>query len=405
MKSADILTFHPGKQHNLEQAGQLVDHFPSFKHITSVVLSQNWINRMSFLPKRFVSELAKRSAEKAVVQKTDAVPWYELEYKYRRLAKKEITNDFFRNRNRYFQQHILKKYNPPKVFIGFDTSSNLLFKRWKGKSKLLLDLTIAVPQYKLALAEKSGLAKNVVQNLIAGDEVWYDIYKQELELADYILCGSNFVADSCRYMGVPEERLVVIPYGANLQHFQPRVLPDQKKETPFRIAFVGNVSYRKGADVLLQTWTDTLHDKFPQAELHFFGNLQIPTENYNLDRVHFHGFITQEELIRQLEHCQVSLLPTFFEGSSYAIYQSMALGLGVITTPNCGSQVIHQRNGLLIDYGAADQLVDAVSTYIENPELRIAHANQAMIDIQEYSWNHYGAKLRNFLANTLGTCS
>ena len=91
--------------------------------------------------------------------------------------------------------------------------------------------------------------------------------------------------------------------------------------------------------------------------------------------------------------------PLFFEGSSYAIYQSMALGLGVITTPNCGSVINHMHNGILIEYGSEDEIYKALALMIEDKKIRVNLSNNAMQDIKEFTWDSYGKKLRQFIFN------
>jgi glycosyltransferase involved in cell wall biosynthesis len=398
MKAADIISVHPGKQHNLEQAEQLTQYFDSIKHITSIAFSKSTLQKFSFLPKKVLNEMGKRSISAKAAANVDMYPWLELLYKWKKLSRSDIPNNFFKKRNKLFQKRILKKYTPPKIFIGFDTSSEYIFEAWKGKATLVLDMTIAAPQYKKRLALDYELSEDKLNNLIEGDDIWYDTYRKEVELSDFILCGSEFVRQSCLYLGAEEKKLKIIPYGANLQKFVPLTMPSNRQDKPFKIAFVGNVSYRKGADVLLNTW-EKLIKKYNFIELHFYGNLQIDVKNFCLKNVFFHGFILQEELIRYLSESHISILPTFFEGSSYAIYQSMALGLAVVTTPNCGSIIKNMENGILIDYGSEVQIYNTLSCLIENHDLRLRLSKTAMNDIQYYTWDSYGLKLKDFISN------
>ena len=198
----EIITVHPGKQHNFEQIEQLAKHFKSVKHITSVAFSSHTIDKLRFLPRKILKELEKRSIDAKTSKHISIYPLLELFYKWKRLTKQSISNDFFKKRNRLFQLHVLKKYEPPKIFIGFDTSSELIFEKWKGKTILLLDLTIAPPLFKKKLADDYKLPTAKAQNLTNGDEIWYNTYQKELELADFILCGSYFVKESCMYLGI-----------------------------------------------------------------------------------------------------------------------------------------------------------------------------------------------------------
>lgn len=122
--------------------------------------------------------------------------------------------------------------------------------------------------------------------------------------------------------------------------------------------------------------------------------MEIPETS---ERVFFHGFLAQENLIAELKSAHISILPSFFEGSSLAIYQSMALGLAVVTTLNAGSVVENNVNGFLIKYGSIDELVKVLKILIENDEIRTSIATKAQQDIQAFTWDRYGEKLNMVL--------
>ena len=95
-------------------------------------------------------------------------------------------------------------------------------------------------------------------------------YKEEVELADIILCGSEFVKETVGYF-FPEMqgKCKVLPYGTDLGGFSfPERVFNQSENIKF--AFVGRLSLRKGAHLLLNAWNKFLTDH-PKAELHFFG--------------------------------------------------------------------------------------------------------------------------------------
>ena len=55
------------------------------------------------------------------------------------------------NLNEYWQKVILRHFKPPEVCISYDGISHLLFREWKGKSLLVLDLAIGLPQYRIKI--------------------------------------------------------------------------------------------------------------------------------------------------------------------------------------------------------------------------------------------------------------
>src|SRR5687768_9289602 len=106
MKTAEIITMHPGKQHNLEQAEQLIKYFDSFSHITSIAFSKKTLKAFNFLPRAVLNEMGKRSIETKASANVDIYPWLELLYKWKRLSGQNVSNIFFRKRNKLFQKHV-----------------------------------------------------------------------------------------------------------------------------------------------------------------------------------------------------------------------------------------------------------------------------------------------------------
>ncbi|HEV7621133.1 MAG TPA: glycosyltransferase family 4 protein, partial [Flavisolibacter sp.] len=171
--------------------------------------------------------------------------------------------------------------------------------------------------------------------------------------------------------------------------------PEHVCSEKIKIAFIGNVSYRKGADVLLRVW-GRIMQACSNVELHFYGNLQMDIPS-SVPGTFFHGFISQAKLIKELQSMDISVLPSFFEGSSIAIYQSMALGLAVLTTPNAGSIITDKRNGLLIPYGDEQQLFEKLLLLISDREYRKYLSENALSDIKNYTWDQYGKRLSYIL--------
>mgnify|MGYP001626460308 FL=1 len=73
----------------------------------------------------------------------------------------------------------------------------------------------------------------------------------ECERADRILVGSQFARNAFMEDGFPAEKIIVIPYGADIERFSPaREAADLKKT--FRALFVGSIVQRKGVSYLLR---------------------------------------------------------------------------------------------------------------------------------------------------------
>lgn len=399
MKAIDILSFHPGRQHNFEQAFQIQNSFENFRHVTSLYFGKERIRQCKSISSSLSAGLKRRSAEIAP-QYVDTNPLPELKLLLKRKLGYSLSYPDYLERNLQFQNWMLKKYDPPKICIGFDTSSWAVFDRWKNRSFLILDLSIAVPQYKLTLAKESNCCAEFISHQTNSDKDVYYVYEKELQLADMVLCGSEFVKRSCLSIGIDNSKLKVLPYGADLSKFnggKTEKIEDEK----IKVVFVGSVGYRKGADVLLKVW-DRISKIYKNAELHFYGNVQMDLPN-DIENIYYHGFISQDKLIAELSTAHISVLPTFFEGSSLAIYQSMAMGLAVITTENAGSIIEHNYSGIIVPYGNVDALYQSLSKLLKQPFFRQQIADHAKEKIKQFTWKEYGDKLATLLQ--LGTTS
>lgn len=396
MKQYDIISFHPGRQHNFEQAAQISKYFKNYKHLTSLYFSSKTVSRWSRISPKVGNYLNKRSFDLSNnVVDTCALPEINLLLK-RKVFDKKKSSDFI-DRNHDFQKWVVKNYAPPGICIGYDTSSWEVFKEWKKKSFLILDLSIALPQYKKILAKESDFDNDFIINQTKGDDALYDICEDEAQTADLILCGSEFVKKSCTSIGINPEKLYVLPYGADVGQFCNSNL--ERRDGIIKIVFIGSVNHRKGADILLRAW-EQIHKIFLNVELHFYGDVSIDRPTHP-ERVYFHGFIDRKSLIAELKSASISVLPTFFEGSSLAIYQSMAMGLAVITTPNSGSVIRNNYSGLLINYGSVEELVNSLTLLLNDKKLRTFLSTNALNDIQNYTWDNYGEKLSGVLRTVL----
>ena len=105
-----------------------------------------------------------------------------------------------------------------------------------------------------------GMRREVVHPKVVEREL------QEYQEADFIAIPSQFVKGTFLQYGIPEGKLIQIPYGVNLNHFYP--VP--KEDNTFRIIHCANLSLRKGVPYLLQAFSEL---KMKDAELWLIGSV------------------------------------------------------------------------------------------------------------------------------------
>lgn len=392
----DIITFHPRRHHNFEQAARLMNYYDNFKHLTGLYFPPKQVERMRCISPRLAKEMARRSYDFSRPEVIDTCPRFELQRLWTNLLKRPYDYD---RAQLNFSHWIVKNYVPPRICLGYDTLSRQVFEQWKGKSFLILDLVIGIPHYRAIIDNGNRYEEGLLESRPPADQNLYRIYERELELADLVLCGSDFVKKTCETFGLAQDKLQVVNYGVDIERFKNPDKIIEAKTKGLKFVFVGAVGYRKGADILVQAWQN-FYPKHSDCELHFFGHLEF-TPPDNIEGITFHGQVNQLDLISFLKTADIFVFPTTFEGSAYSLYQAMAMKLAVITTENSGTVLEHQKSALLVEIGQSEQIVAAMERLTEDFELRQLFAERAYKKSLEYTWDSYGLKIKSIMDEVL----
>ncbi len=147
------------------------------------------------------------------------------------------------------------------------------------------------------------------------------------------------------------------------------------------VVFVGGLGWRKGCFDILEAAPKVVEAR-PQVKFLLvggddypgeFGNIKSQAEEKGLgDRVFLTGQASREEVTAYLMMSQIFLLPTYREGAPIAIIEAMRASLPIITTPVGGipDMVTDGYNGILIQPGRPDQIVETVIKLADDTELR-----------------------------------
>lgn len=204
----------------------------------------------------------------------------------------------------------------------------------------------------------------------------------EYDVADFITVPSQFAYDSMLAYGIGEDKLILNPYGVDIDYFKPRPQGDKV----FRVLFVGKVGLLKGVPYLLQAWKRA---HLPGAELVLAGRVAPDGKALLKSQAGAGG-------VKLLGHVQsiagiynsatVFVLPSLAEGSALVTYEALASGLPVITTPNSGSVVRDGKEGFLVPIRDVEALRERIICLYENPTLRTQMAEAARARAEQYTW-------------------
>ncbi len=219
---------------------------------------------------------------------------------------------------------------------------------------------------------------------------YYDFYSgrpitDQLPSTDLFLAPSRYTADQLLSWGIPSEKIVEIPFGVDIKTYKPAA---SVPTSPLRFAFSGAVSRRKGVDSLLRVWRRL---DLADAELHLYGKVRdVAHELRAARRVVAHGHV---ELPSQLPNNHVYVFPSTLEGSAKSVYEALACGLPVITTPESGSIVRDGIEGLIVPAGDDDALLEAMRRLALDEDLRVQFGAAARERAVAHTWGQYARRV------------
>ncbi len=211
------------------------------------------------------------------------------------------------------------------------------------------------------------------------------------EAADAITVPSNVARRSFLAMGVPAEKVHVIPYGVRLDRFKPQGPPPGDS---FEMLYAGQISLRKGIPYLLEAFARVRH---PKKRLTVVGSVQdeirqllakLPT-----DHVTFTGSIPQTDLASRMSRSHVLALPSVEEWLSLVQGQAMACGCPVVATVATGAGDLFADGveGFIVADRDTDALVNRLQALADDPALRARMSAAALERVKTLGgWDHYG---------------
>lgn len=223
----------------------------------------------------------------------------------------------------------------------------------------------------------------------------------ELGEADFVLIPSGFVRESFRKVGVPTDNLIQISFGTDTQRFRPVARVHAGR--PFRVLFVGQLIPRKGVPYLLESWKRL---GWRNAEMWLVGRTTSALDDLlrpyrTLNGVRILPYVREPEAVYR--DVDVFAFPTIEEGSALVVYEALASGLPVVTTPHAGSVVRNGEEGFVVPIRDVDALADRLERLRSDGGLREEMRRAARRRAEEFTWERYGDELAHALARAAGT--
>jgi starch synthase len=212
----------------------------------------------------------------------------------------------------------------------------------------------------------------------------------EYEESHGVTVPSQFAKRSFLAHGIPENRIFVCPYGVDLSEFR----KGEKRDTKFRVIFVGQITIRKGIGHLLRAVEPLV--KSNRMELWLVGQIDGAVRPI-LDRYpgvfEYKGVSPRKDLWQLYSQASVLVLPSVEEGFGLVQAQAMACGVPVIATENTGAEDLFTNGveGFIVPARSPGAIREKLEWMMDNPEARDTMGAAALERVKSLGgWERYG---------------
>ena len=232
-----------------------------------------------------------------------------------------------------------------------------------------------------------------LRNITAGtQQLTYQVYAPSLARYDRVIVFSELQADLLERLGVPQERLAVIPNGVDIDTWAPASAAVQSDLNALAQRFgqrrvflyMGRLSTEKNVEALLKAWR-LVQPKGCVLLIVGDGPLRSALQN-NDEVVIWWGY--EADLRRRvalLQIAEVFLLPSLVEGLSLALLEAMACGKACVATDaGADGEALEGGAGIVIStQGVTTQLRTLLPVLRDQPVLTAELGRRARARVLE----------------------
>ena len=221
--------------------------------------------------------------------------------------------------------------------------------------------------------------------------------KEAFDLADAVTAGSKESYEHYSKLGT---KVSHIPNAIDIESLTSEVDVRYEKQ----IIFAGRLSKEKGILTVLETAQDLPED------IHLIIIGKGPEENAVIEHAkkftntHFLGYQPKEKTISLIRGSKLLIQPSFVEGISTTLLESMSCKTPIIASNVGGNKelLIHNKTGVLIEPGNPKELLKEILGILDDSKRIDDITKSAYDEVQNYDWSNVGKLYLNLYEKLLG---
>ena len=232
--------------------------------------------------------------------------------------------------------------------------------------------------------------------------------RRTVRRAAQIITGSEFSrAAIARVYGVSGDDIAVVPNAAS-PVFRPiaseaasaRVLARFGMAAPFLLT-VGDLQPRKNQIGLIRAFAEAVrstpgmahHLVLAGKDTWFAPRVRAAARESGVaDRIHFTGFVSDEELLDLYNACEVFVFPSYYEGFGLPVLEAMACGRAVACSDTTAIPEVADSAAILFDPYSIAEMSRAILDLLLDRELRRRMGKLGLSRAQQFNWRKAAAQ-------------
>jgi len=246
----------------------------------------------------------------------------------------------------------------------------------------------------------------------------FDLIRSHIQHVDAFLPVSEYYAEFMPgYLGIPSDKISVVPLGINLEGFKAR---ETNGANPFTVGYLARVAPEKGLHLLADAYRLLRQNPgISEARLEVAGYMAADCKPYLEDikrkvnewglgaEFSYRGVLDRPEKIKFLEKLDVFSVPaTYDEPKGVSLLEAMACGVPVVQ-PRRGAftEIVEKTSGgLLVEPDDAQSLANGLLNIFQDRELANELSRNGASGVrQHYSAAHMADRALEAYESVLGT--
>jgi glycosyltransferase involved in cell wall biosynthesis len=227
------------------------------------------------------------------------------------------------------------------------------------------------------------------------------IGKETLKRAKKIISVSRMVAHEFRVIGVPKEKIAIIPNGVDLEEYKQLPIGDlfrkrlDIKENEKVVLTIGRLEKIKGFQYLIKALPSIIKEVgstklvIAGPDFNYGAKLKKLAEETNVqDNVIFYGPINGKEKFEAFSAANIVAVPSLYEGFGMLLLEAMAAGKPLVATNTGAAPEIIQngKNGILANLGNVEDLAGKIIKLLSDDQLMYLISQESRKTVEAFDW-------------------